>query len=172
MIETERLKIIPLTYQQLIKYVKCDNLLELELNLKQTSRTISAELYEAIENTILPNMADESKNYIYSTIWIAFLKTENKIVGDICFYGEPNENGEIEIGYGTHSGFYNQGFMTEIVRGIIEWAKIHKKVKSIIASTDNTNLASIKVLEKNNFYKMGETDTQLIWRLEIYRNLK
>ena len=57
--------------------------------------------------------------------------------------------------------------MTEIVGGIIEWAKAQKIVKSIIASTDKTNAASFKVLEKNNFIKIGETDRLLNWKLEI-----
>jgi ribosomal-protein-alanine N-acetyltransferase len=49
MIETERLIIKPLTYDQLVKYIKCDNSLEEELNLNETSRKISPELKEALE---------------------------------------------------------------------------------------------------------------------------
>jgi RimJ/RimL family protein N-acetyltransferase len=57
--------------------------------------------------------------------------------------------------------------MTEIVSGMIEWAKTQKNVKSIIASTDKTNSASFKVLEKNNFNKIGETATLLNWKLDL-----
>lgn len=157
----------PLTYEQLIKYTKCDNSLEEELNLKETSRTISPELKEAFEQTILPNVADKSKNYLYSTLWTAISKTDNKMVGDLCIVGEPNEEGEIEIGYGTYEEFQNKGFMTEIVSGIIEWAKTQSKVKSIIASTEKSNIASFKVLVKNMFVKISETDTLLSWRLKL-----
>lgn len=167
MIETERLILKPLTYEQLIKYIKCDNSLETELSLNETSRTISPELQEAFDQTILPNVADKTKNYLYSTLWTAISKTENKMVGDLCIVGEPNADGEIEIGYGTYDEFRNKGFMTEIVSGIIEWAKMQSIVKSIVASTDKTNLASSKVLEKNNFTKMGETETSLSWKLEM-----
>ena len=113
MIETERLILKPLTYWQLIKYIKCDNSLEAELNLNKTSRTLSSELKEAFEQTILPNVADRSKNYLYSTLWTAISKAENKMVGDLCIIGEPNADGEIEIGYGTYEEFRNKGFMTE-----------------------------------------------------------
>lgn len=167
MIETKRLIIKPLTYDQLIKYTKCDNSLEEELNLNETSRTMSPELREAFEQTILPNVADTSKNYLYSTLWTAISKADNKMVGDLCIIGEPNVDGAIEIGYGTYDEFQNQGFMTEMVRGIIEWAATQSIVKSIIASTDKTNTASFKVLEKNGFIKIGETETLLNWRLEI-----
>ncbi len=167
MIETERLILKPLTYEQLVKYTKCDNSLEKELKLNETSRTISPELKEAFEQTILPNVADKTKNYLYSTLWTAISKVDNKMIGDLCIVGEPNENGEIEIGYGTYDEFQNKGFMTEIVSGIIIWAKTQKKVKSIIASTNKNNAASFKVLEKNNFIKIDETETLFKWKLKM-----
>lgn len=167
MIETERLILRPLTYGQLVKYIGCDNSLEEELGLNKTSRRISTELKEAFEQTILPNVADTTKNYLYSTLWTAISIAENKMIGDLCIVGEPNANGEIEIGYGTYDEFQGNGFMTEIVRGIIEWTKTQSCVKSIIASTDKTNTASFKVLQKNNFTKISETDTLFNWKLEI-----
>lgn len=167
MIETERLIIKPLTYGQLKKYIKCDNSLEEELKLNQTSRTISDELRDELENTILPNLADKTKNYLYFTLWTAILKVDNKMIGDICIVGEPNAEGEIEIGYGTYDEFQNKGYMTEAVNGMIEWSKTQQIVKSIIASTDKTNAASFKVLEKNNFIKIGETETLLSWKLVL-----
>ena len=166
MIETERPILIPLNHNQLVKYIKCNNSLEEELNLNTKSRTISLELKDALEQTILPNVADKSKNYLYSTLWTAVSKTENMMIGDLCIYGEPNENGEIEIGYGIYEEFQNRGYMTEIVRGIIEWAKKQPIVKSIIASTDKINIASVRVLEKNGFIKIGETDILLNWKFE------
>jgi len=167
MIETERIILRPLTYDQLVKYIKCDNSLEEELNLNETSRTISPELKEAFEQTILPNVADKTKDYLYSTLWTAISKDANKMVGDLCIVGEPNADGEIEIGYGTYEEFQGKGFMTEIVGGIIEWTKMQPIVKSITASTDKTNTASFKVLQKNNFIKIEETETLFRWKLEM-----
>ena len=167
MIETKRLILKPLTYGQLIKYVKCDNSLEAELNLNETSRTISSELKEAFEQTILPNVADKTKNYLFSTLWTAISKIDNIMVGDLCIVGEPNLDGEIEIGYGTYDEFQNKGFMTEIVSGIIVWTKTQPNIKSIIASTEKINIASCKVLEKNRFLKIEETETSFKWRLKL-----
>ena len=167
MIETERLILKPLSYHQLLKYIECNNSLEEELKLNKTSRTISLELKGAFEQTILPSVADKSKNYLYSTLWIVISKTENSIIGSFCIYGEPNENREIEIGYGTDEEFQNRGYMTETVGGIIEWSKQQSILKSIIASTDKVNIASLRVLEKNGFKKIGETDTLFNWKFEI-----
>lgn len=171
MIETNRLILKPLTYNQLVKYARCDNSLEAELNLNETSRTMSPELLEALEQTILPNVADVTRDYLYSTLWTAISKTDNKMIGDLCIVGEPNPDGEIEIGYGTYEEFQGKGFMTEIVAGMIEWAKKQPQVKSVIASTDKTNIASFKVLEKNKFIKVGETETILNWKLKLNREI-
>lgn len=167
MIETERLILKPLTYEQLIKYMRLDNSLETELNLNTTSRTISAELREALELTILPNVADSDKNYLFSTIWTLISKADNKMVGDLCFVGEPNANGEIEIGYGTYEEFRKRGFMTEAVSAMIKWAKNQQNIRTIVASTDKDNADSFSILLKNNFTKSGETATLFNWRLEI-----
>lgn len=167
MIETKRLILKPLTYEQLIKYVNCDNSLEKELNLYETSRTISLELKEALENTILPNVADRTKNYLYSTLWTAISKEHNKMIGDICFVGEPNPLGEVEIGYGTYNEFQGKGYMAEVVDGMIGWAKTQPMVNSIIASTNKANTASFKVLQKNNFILVGETESLFNWKLQL-----
>jgi len=166
-IETERLIIQPLTYEQLLKYVKADQSLEADLDLNETQRTISPELQEALEETILPNVANTNKNYLYSTLWTVILKEENKMVGDLCFVGEPNDEGEIELGYGTYPAFRKKGFMTEAVSGIIQWAEKQPHVKSILAFTEQSNQASFSILKKNNFIKTGEADGMYHWQLKI-----
>jgi len=167
MIETKRLIIQPLTYNQLVKYIQLDSSLEAELNLSETSRSISPDLKEALEQTILPAVTDSNKNYLFSTLWTIISKADNKMVGDLCFVGEPNEAGEIEIGYGTYEVFRGNGYMTEAVSGMIGWAKEQTGVKAIIASTEKSNIASSVVLVKNSFLKTGETETLFNWRLTI-----
>ncbi|MBK7289103.1 MAG: GNAT family N-acetyltransferase [Chitinophagaceae bacterium] len=167
MIETERLILNPLNYYQLLKYIKADSSLEIELNLHETSRTISPELKEAFEQTILPNVADSTKDFLYSTLWTVISKEANKMVGDICIIGEPNSDGEIEIGYGTYEEFRKKGFMTEAVGGMITWAKSQPKIFSIVASTEKGNIGSFTILLKNDFLKIGETQTLFNWKLKI-----
>jgi [ribosomal protein S5]-alanine N-acetyltransferase len=167
MVHTKRLILLPLTYPQLVKYAQGDNLLEAELNLPPSGRTISPALQEALEQTILPNVADMTKNYLYHTLWTAILKETNQMVGDLCIVGEPNAAGEIEIGYGTYDAFQGKGLMTEMVGGMIEWCKTQAAVKAIVAATDKMNIASAKVLQNNHFHKIEETETEYRWKFDI-----
>ena len=104
---------------------------------------------------------------MFSTLWTAINKLEQRMIGDICFVGEPNAAGEVEIGYGTYSEFQGKGYMTEIVSGMVKWVRDQPNVKAIIASTEKTNIASFKVLLKNSFVKYGETEGMLYWRLQV-----
>jgi [ribosomal protein S5]-alanine N-acetyltransferase len=165
MIETKRLILRPLTYGQLLKYLRNDGSLEKELNLSLSAREISPELKEALEETILPHVADQSGNSLYSTLWTVILKEQNCMIGDLCFYGEPDENGEIELGYGTYKSFEGRGYMTEAVGGLLGWARLQTEVKAIVASTEKLNVASFAILVKNDFVKSDENETLFHWRL-------
>lgn len=163
-IETERLIIMPLEYPQLEKYLKNDNSLEAELKLNKSKRTIPTELVEALEKDILPSVANQNKNYLFSTLWTVISKEQNSIVGDLCFMGEPNEQSEVEIGYGTYKEFQNKGFMTEALNGMINWAKNRNEIKSIIAQTECSNPASQAVLAKNKFIRYELTNSMITWK--------
>lgn len=167
MIETKRLTLLPLTYAQLAQYIRADNSLEDALGLAPSGRTISPELHEAFEQTILPNVADPTKNFLFHTLWTMIDTSLNTMVGDLLIVGAPNEKGEIEIGYGTYEAFKGKGYMTEAVGGIIDWAKGQPGVKAIVAGTEKTNIASYTLLERNGFTKAGETDTLFTWRLDL-----
>lgn len=167
MLETKRLLLIPLTYRQLLLYIKNDGSLERNLNINPTHRNISPELAEAITQSILPMVADQSKNYLFSTLWTLIDKNKQVMVGDLCFKGEPNLAGEIEIGYGTYTDSQNKGFMTEAVGGIIQWTLTYPTIHNITAETEKINKASYRVLLKNNFITCYENDDFMFWQLKL-----
>lgn len=167
MTNIKRITVKPLTYSQLLKYVANDHSLEKELGLQETRRTISPELKEALEQTNLPSVVENESRYHYFTLWTIISKPENRMVGDLCFMGLPTDDGEIEIGYGTYEQFRGNGYMTEAVGALIEWAKQQPGVKTIAASTDKTNVASYTVLQKNQFVQVGESDELFHWRRKL-----
>jgi [ribosomal protein S5]-alanine N-acetyltransferase len=172
MIETQRLLLFPLTHEQLLQYIVNDATLEAALGLKPSQRSISGDLKEAMETTILPNVADLNKNYLFNSLWTIVLKSEQEMVGDLCFFGEPNDLSELELGYGTYPTHCGQGYMTEAVKAIIDWAFLQKNVKKVLADTEKNNVASYRVLEKNGFVKFEETQTLFRWQCKKTRQKK
>ncbi len=164
MVETERLMMRPLNYRQLVKYAENNHSLEEGLGVLAAERLISPELKEALEHALLPEVAANESNYLYFTLWTIILKGENRMVGDLCFMGLPNDSGEIEIGYGTYEDFRGNGYMTEAVGGMVDWAKRQLAVKAMTASTNKTNVASYTILQKNQFVQVGESEDLFHWK--------
>ncbi len=166
MIETKRLIIKPLTSDELIKQVDSPDKLAEDLGLTPSQALITEETKGAIINDLLANITDLNKNSLFYTMWIVIEKSKKAIIGGICFHGEPDENGEVEIGYGTDDSYRNKGYMTEAIAGLINWIRSNKKVRVIKAETDTSNIPSIRVLKKNGF-KVFRRHEKMILKLEL-----
>ena len=164
-LETERLLIRPLSYNQLQEYTELNNCLEQSLGLNSFTRTLPNELKEALEQVILPQVA-ASDNFLYATLWTIIDKERKLMVGDLCFKGAPNEQGEVEIGYGTYDSFQGRGFMTEAIGAIAQWALKQPEVRAIIAETEINNISSHRTLSKNNFTVYKKVENMIWWRLD------
>ncbi|MDH4472991.1 MAG: GNAT family N-acetyltransferase [Fluviicola sp.] len=164
-LQTQRLLLKPLSKQELQLYVLDDYSLEQSLNLICGSRTVTDRVKNAIETKIIPRLTGQVPHDWYLTFWTVIHKEQQVMVADVCFKGEPNARGEIETGYGTYPDFQQNGFMTEAVGGIIDWAFQQEGVKAILAETDPENVASHRILEKNKFTVQHRTADNIRWRL-------
>src|ERR1700730_5043216 len=132
MVETDRLLIIPLNQEQLELYLEANGKLEKKLQLTESGRTFSPEVKKMVLKDILVKMkAVSGDNFLYFTFWIVVQKATKMIVAELGFKGEPSEQGEIEIGYGTMPFERGKGFMTEAVGGMVTWAKNRSGVQAI-----------------------------------------
>ncbi|MET1056730.1 MAG: GNAT family N-acetyltransferase [Pedobacter sp.] len=165
-LETSRLYLCPLTYNQLLKYAALDDSLELELRLSPRARELNEDFKNTIETYLIPYINQHPDQILFATIWIIIHREQNIAVGDIGFNAGPSEKGVVEVGYSTYPGYMNQGYMTEALASISAWAFRHPGVNIIIAQTDRDNVATHRVLNKNNFMPFAEADNFLWWRLD------
>jgi len=77
------------------------------------------------------------------------------LCGSIGFKGPPDKRGMVEIGYSVLPEFQGQGLATEMVAGIVQWAKQQPEVRRIEAETNIGNKAASRVVEKNGFVRVG-----------------
>lgn len=167
MLETQRLLIKPLNHEELTLYVNSEKDFAEKFSLAPSSAGIDEATKEAITNDLLPNLKKLKSDYEFSTMWILIDKETKKIAGGFCFHGLPDENGKVEIGYGTDIAFRNKGYMTEAIKELINWITKSKKVKVIKAETENENISSYKVLEKNGFNLIKKCDVNSLWELRL-----
>lgn len=77
-------------------------------------------------------------------------------VGAAGFFGPPNDEGEVEIGYSVVSKFRRRGVAGELVAGLIQRLAQFPEVRRVIAHTHPDNKASVRVLERLGFRYEGE----------------
>lgn len=64
-----------------------------------------------------------------------------------CGFG-PLESGEIEVGYLIQQKLWNQGYASEALRSLLDWAKKNINTEYVIALTPNEHVASQRVMQK------------------------
>jgi|GEM_PF-217970 ribosomal-protein-alanine N-acetyltransferase len=167
-IETERLRIFPLTPHHLRVYLQADDKFENMLGLASFGRIVAPAVKERVEKTSLPGIeAAQPHLLVFHTFWLAVEKKSNTVVAELGFKGAPDANGTVEIGYGTMPYQQGRGIMTEAVGGFIEWARRRNDVRTIIAETDSGNYASHRVLEKNKFTMYEKRGRMFWWKRDI-----
>ena len=162
-LETNRLYIRALKPDELVRYSFNKNPFE-DKTVEMSYNEIDGVLRPVIDKSIIPNVRKNKKDYHFFTIWLIVEKRFNSSVGSIMFKGRPDKNGKVEIGYGTHEEFQNQGYMSEAVGAICSWAFESGKVSSVIAETAKDNPASFSVVEKNDFFKYEENENFYYWK--------
>jgi len=88
---------------------------------------------------------------------------DGQVIGDIGLKGKPDIRQAVEIDYGLLPAYLNQGFATEAVQALIEWAFKQTEVTGVFAKTESTNQASIRVLEKAGLIQVGKDDRYIMW---------
>ncbi|WP_445280576.1 GNAT family N-acetyltransferase [Streptomyces sp. DSM 118148] len=85
-------------------------------------------------------------------------KEDGRAVGGIGFHGVPDEDGRVEIGYDLVEGARGQGYATEAVRALADWALARDDVASLFATVERENTASQAVLGRASFARVSEDD--------------
>lgn len=137
MIETNRLKIYAASQENMEAFIEA-----------QTVEILKSAYTEMLNGCLSnPDQWD----------WYAILMIELKDgthIGELCFKG-LYADGITEIGYGISEEHQNNGYATEAVKGVLEWAFSRPEVTAVESETDPDNTASKRVLEKCGFALNG-----------------
>jgi RimJ/RimL family protein N-acetyltransferase len=166
---SERIKIIPLTYKQLLLWAEDWLLLEQSLEVAHLAPEIDAdyqgEIDDALKNYWLPKVKEAPENYLWLTAWQIIHLEKNVIIGGVGI-SPPDENGQAITGYHIDKRFQRQGFASEALRLILDWAfACNLDLKSVLATVHLGNHASHGVLLKNNFKEMKRDNELVYWQL-------
>jgi ribosomal-protein-alanine N-acetyltransferase len=106
---------------------------------------------------LLPMMIRQYRNAPEDVPWGGTIidRREWVAVGQIGFKSRPDD-GVVEIGYSINPSCQDQGYATEIVEALTAWALAQPTVSRVVAECRKDNAASIRVLEKTSFERIGQ----------------
>lgn len=126
-------------------------------NDREMGKYLSDPYQEAISEAyhrLIENLGDgEDGCYL-----IAESRETGERIGTISFF--PTEDGKTyDIGYCIHKSFWRKGYGTEMVQGVVDYAKAHG-VERITSPVAKANDGSNGVMRKCGFHVAGEGSFQ------------
>jgi [ribosomal protein S5]-alanine N-acetyltransferase len=88
--------------------------------------------------------------------WAIALKTDNILIGTICFWNFNVEKEEAELGFELLPGYQGQGIMLEAVKRVIQYGFEKMELKIISANTSSFNIKSMALLQKISFKRIND----------------
>lgn len=150
-IETGRLRIVPLDADMLETLSRDVKEFEREYDAKYDGESINDEL-KSILGRCAEEVREDEDNKAFLTTWLIELK--GVVIGSIGFKGVPKD-GETEIGFGLNKKYEGKGYMTESVKGLLKLAAL-LGVNRVFAETREDNVKSEKALERCGFDLIGD----------------
>lgn len=160
-IETERLIIMPLTYSMVNSVISGDKKGFEKLGIIFNAKWPRQDTIDIL-NFIKDSMP---KNDVASGfhVWIIIKKNDMSIIGDAGFKGEPDDSGNVEIGFGLIDEEQRKGYGYEVASSLINWATHQNNVKVIKADCLINNVGSIKVLMKCGLHETHRDHEYIYW---------
>ena len=155
-----------------------ENLDRLEANAMENMEAgndDSREFHQMIV-TVLAETRAFMQHQVAEPPWLTYLAYDGRrggLVGNCSFKGNPNEDGEVEIGFVTFPRFESHGYGTEMARQLIDLARMQGVVSRIVAVSQAGNGAAARVLQKHGFthvdtYEDDEHGQLWEWALALY----
>ena len=158
MLQTRRLDLIPACLEHILAELSAPRDLESMLGARVPASWPPGEYDRDALAYFHTRLEAEGAASIGWYVWYAITRNEGgqreELIAGAGFFGPPS-GGSVEIGYSVIPSARQQGFATEMVAALVEYAFRNDAVNEVIAHTSDANPASIAVLLRCGFERAG-----------------
>jgi ribosomal-protein-alanine N-acetyltransferase len=97
--------------------------------------------------------------------WLVELADTGQVIGDCGWYGPPDAEGTVEIGYGLAPAYRGRGYGGEAVAALIAWVTAQPGVRTAVADAEAGNAASRAILARLGFAVVSTEGARVRYRL-------
>ena len=163
-LKTVRCHIYQLTKAQFQQFIDTPSILWNQLGV--TGESAHEPWFRDILLQSLHTLDEMGCHVWWLTNWPIVEIAHRTVIGGMTFKGPPNQDGEVEIGYGMAEAYQNNGYMTECIQALVRWTFQQDGVTAVTAETAKENLPSEVVLRKNGFEHVRDTGEFRYWRIQ------
>jgi [ribosomal protein S5]-alanine N-acetyltransferase len=105
----------------------------------------------------------ENANYLPWSVRAIILKSSAEMVGHVRFHSMPDPEylhpyvrNAVELGYAVFPAYQRRGYALEALTGAMHWAQVTYDVRRFVASISPSNTASLTLIAKLGFQKIGQ----------------
>jgi RimJ/RimL family protein N-acetyltransferase len=80
-----------------------------------------------------------------------FVTLDEVVIGDCGTHGDPDEQGDVEVGYGLAQPYQRQGYGTELAIGLSRWLLTQAGVHRVVGRAALDNPPGRRTLERAGF---------------------
>lgn len=167
MIETPRMQLVLLNGEQLSLWL-CDlPAVERALLCRYDAEPVEGGFREVIKAQCAL-CREKPEQTLYSSFFWMIRKSDRVVVGSLDFKNPPDDRGAVEIGYGLGAAYRGEGYMTEAVSALCDYAFTVPEIRLLWAQTDSDNNKSQAVLVRCGFEPVNGEVGQ-IWQKAALR---
>jgi [ribosomal protein S5]-alanine N-acetyltransferase len=100
--------------------------------------------------------------------WLIVRQDNREAVGSVAFGGTPDAGGAVLIGYAMYPGREGNGYATEAVRAMVDWAFAQPGVKTVRALAPVWNTPAVHVAEKVGMRPVASDEDDEIGEVLVY----
>lgn len=170
MIETDRLRLIPSTIElaraEIGDPARFAELLAAEIPSNWPPESLADAL--AFFLALIESNPDKLGWFAWYAVRRESATESATLIASAGFTGPPTD-GIVETGYSVLPQFQKQGYATEIVNALTNWAFEHPGILSVAAETHRDNMPSLRLLSRLGFVPIGDGVEPNCARFELRR---
>lgn len=101
-------------------------------------------------------------------VWLLLTRKDASLAGSVGFKGKPDEDGCVEIGYGTEPAYRRRGYAGQAVPALLRWG-FGQGVRRVVAECRADNPASLSVLRRSGMTQTSSNAGMTWWEARVAR---
>jgi len=154
-LETDHLELIPATLEMINAEIEAPENLASLLNAQVEPGWPPGEYDRAAQDFFRDRLIEGGSAIIGWYGWYALKRRSLQqmaiLVGAGGYFGPPDEDNGVEIGFSIMPAWQGFGYATELAEALVKHAFSYNRVQKVIAHTSPENVASRRVLKKCKF---------------------